>query len=112
MAIVKMTFAEAINSITEEDHARALVLEAAGIEPDLTDPDAPEVTDEMAAMAFRSERQFNSINEEYAAMMRHFAGFEGCPVKKEKMLVKARRAEGRQSQLAESEEILSGCLVH
>jgi hypothetical protein len=52
MPIVEMTLEEAINSITEEDHARAL--EAARREPDLTDPDAPEISDHMILSAYRN----------------------------------------------------------
>jgi hypothetical protein len=52
MAIISMTLEEAINSITPEMHAR--VLASAHLEPDLTDPDAPEVTDEMILAGYQA----------------------------------------------------------
>jgi len=55
MAIVRMTFEEALKSITPADRARARRM--AKREPDLTDPDAPEVSDEMIAFARRPGRK-------------------------------------------------------
>lgn len=54
MTIVRMTFEQAVSSITPADLTRAK--HAARRAPDLTDPDAPEITDAMALRARRPGR--------------------------------------------------------
>ncbi|MDR2579261.1 MAG: hypothetical protein LBC70_10735 [Chitinispirillales bacterium] len=110
MAIVRMTLEEAVNSITKEDRARAR--EAAKREPDLTDPDvAPEMTDEQFAKAFRPGRNFDSFEEGYVAMWRHFASVEECPVEREKIFAIIREFTERHPHLIGCEEVLEECLV-
>lgn len=101
MAIISMTFEEITRSITPEMEARAR--EAAQREPDLTDPDAPEGTDEAWDKAYRPGRPFiGNFKEEYKEMLGHFASIEECPDKRVAFLDELCRYEIKMSKIKSS----------